>query len=214
MSGRRLAAVATAVLSVAALSSCAAVQRELGSMGGGGASATPAPASTSYAYNASPDGTTDRNRWSVCDGPILWQFDYTIPMSQGDQMAWSQAMNDVAAVTGFDVRWAGEAGAERLPGVRIVVGLRPLDGNTGWSTIYPYANGRIAWASAYMRPGLDQRRKRNAALHEIGHVFGLAHVNDRTQVMWPEDLDRPAQSYQAGDRAGLAGLDASQPCLG
>jgi hypothetical protein len=47
-------------------------------------------------------------------------------------------------------------------------------------------------------------------LHELGHLVGLGHVHDRTQVMYPVNV-RPATHYGAGDLAGLAVLGAG-PC--
>lgn len=50
-------------------------------------------------------------------------------------------------------------------------------------------------------------------LHELGHLVGLAHVNDPAQVMWPRGNGTGITTFQAGDRAGLAALGrgACQP---
>lgn len=50
---------------------------------------------------------------------------------------------------------------------------------------------------------------REVMLHELGHLVGLAHVKDATQVMYPNT--RPLAHYSAGDKAGLAILGAG-PC--
>ncbi|MEZ5250228.1 MAG: matrixin family metalloprotease [Ilumatobacteraceae bacterium] len=47
--------------------------------------------------------------------------------------------------------------------------------------------------------------------HEMGHAFGLSHVNDPTQLMYA--YANGLETYQAGDRTGLALLGAGQPCL-
>ncbi len=47
--------------------------------------------------------------------------------------------------------------------------------------------------------------------HELGHVLGLSHVRDRSQLMYSE-TEVGVTSYQAGDRRGLAQLGAG-PCL-
>jgi hypothetical protein len=51
-------------------------------------------------------------------------------------------------------------------------------------------------------------------LHELGHVMGLGHTQDASQVMYPTLL--PAQSavsYGAGDLTGLHALGSSAGCL-
>ena len=53
-------------------------------------------------------------------------------------------------------------------------------------------------------------RARAVVLHELGHVVGLAHVQDEGEIMNPTGGD--VTSYQAGDRSGLAQLGAL-PCV-
>jgi Matrixin len=50
---------------------------------------------------------------------------------------------------------------------------------------------------------------RTAIMHELGHVLGLGHVRDRTQVMFPDNVG--LQAYGAGDHQGLA-LEGSGRC--
>ena len=47
-------------------------------------------------------------------------------------------------------------------------------------------------------------------LHELGHVLGLAHVSDPTQLMYPQQSD--VDDFAAGDLAGLVRL-ASGECV-
>ncbi len=46
-------------------------------------------------------------------------------------------------------------------------------------------------------------------LHELGHLVGLDHVDDATELMYADAITRP--DYGPGDRAGLAQLGAI-PC--
>lgn len=50
----------------------------------------------------------------------------------------------------------------------------------------------------------------NIMLHEIGHLIGLGHVPDGSQVMYPQAHD--GASYGAGDLAGLSYL-GDGPCF-
>jgi len=49
-------------------------------------------------------------------------------------------------------------------------------------------------------------------LHELAHAVGLGHVQDPTQVMFPQTTNSESQ-FGAGDRAGLAALGRNAGCL-
>ena len=54
--------------------------------------------------------------------------------------------------------------------------------------------------------GRDGRRiARSIVLHELGHLMGLAHVDDEAQLMFPE-ARREVSDFAAGDLTGLAAL--------
>lgn len=56
--------------------------------------------------------------------------------------------------------------------------------------------------------GRDGRRvARSIVLHELGHLIGLAHVDDEQQLMFPE-ARREVSDFAAGDLTGLAALGA------
>lgn len=52
---------------------------------------------------------------------------------------------------------------------------------------------------------------RSVVLHEMGHVMGLAHVDDAGQLMYPEG-GSSVVDYGSGDRAGLIELGRG-PCV-
>ncbi|MBI2170040.1 MAG: matrixin family metalloprotease [Actinobacteria bacterium] len=56
----------------------------------------------------------------------------------------------------------------------------------------------------------DQRAR--ILLHELGHLVGLGHASDPTQMMAPAVPEGGPASYREGDRAGLAELGAGSGC--
>jgi hypothetical protein len=59
-------------------------------------------------------------------------------------------------------------------------------------------------------PGLTRG---NLFVHELGHVIGLDHVDDRSQVMYPSVHSQSPDGFASGDLAGLRQLGASSGCL-
>lgn len=53
---------------------------------------------------------------------------------------------------------------------------------------------------------LGQQAMRAVMLHELAHVVGLAHVNDRSQLMNPVQYGRGVTDLGKGDREGLRAL--------
>jgi len=77
-----------------------------------------------------------------------------------------------------------------------------------------YVSGTLLLDGPQMRESLrvvgGRDQVRSVLLHELGHVVGLAHVDDPEQLMYPEGQPG-ASGYAAGDRAGLARLGEG-PC--
>jgi len=90
----------------------------------------------------------------------------------------------------------------------------------GMRVTTPSGDSTYVSGVVYLDPAqLDQARAfygeaaaRTVIVHELGHLVGLAHVDNRQAVMFPEFVDGRT-SLSAGDRAGLAavGRGACQP---
>jgi hypothetical protein len=79
-----------------------------------------------------------------------------------------------------------------------------------------YVTGEVVFDRdlSLVRPGFGPGLTRgNLVQHEIGHVAGLDHVQDRGQVMYPSISQSSPDGYGPGDRAGLAQLGAQAGCL-
>lgn len=102
-----------------------------------------------------------------------------------------------AEVPDFGIDVDGEAGPARMS---------TASGDT------TYVSGALYLDPAKLGSLTTARRRdlaRTVVLHELGHLVGLAHVNDRMQLMYP----RAARvgGYGPGDLAGLAALGRG-PC--
>ena len=65
-----------------------------------------------------------------------------------------------------------------------------------------------------VQPGFGPGMTRgNLIQHELGHVIGLDHVEDRGELMFEAISERSPDGYSAGDRTGLAHLGAAAGCL-
>lgn len=71
----------------------------------------------------------------------------------------------------------------------------------------------LALEGPAVRPGFGAgRRWGNVALHEVGHLLGLDHVDDRDQIM-NADAGHAAGRWGEGDLAGLAHLGRDAGCV-
>jgi predicted Zn-dependent protease len=108
------------------------------------------------------------------------------------------AFNTVAENPGLAGGVAGRGGSSwiELPGQPRVYVSGTVSVDVEWFT------------AAQFTPGLGVAAVESVVLHELGHVVGLDHVDDRTQLMAPEG--GPVRDYQDGDRSGLALLGAGE----
>jgi hypothetical protein len=78
-----------------------------------------------------------------------------------------------------------------------------------------FVTGTVSLDAGRMPEILDLRNgaetARGIILHELGHLVGLGHVDDREQLMFPE-ARREVPDFASGDRTGLAVLGAG-PCV-
>jgi hypothetical protein len=78
-----------------------------------------------------------------------------------------------------------------------------------------YVTGIVALDTPTMRRVLQRSDGRLAArailMHELGHVVGLAHVDDPGELMYDDNVGRT--SFGPGDLRGLAAL-GRRPCIG
>lgn len=101
-------------------------------------------------------------------------------------------------VPDFGVDIAGEAAGQRM---------------TTGSGDFTYVTGEVYLDAAKIASMLSGNRPslaQDVVLHELGHLVGLAHVNDAGQIMAARP-DRQLNDFRAGDLAGLARLGTG-PC--
>jgi hypothetical protein len=74
-----------------------------------------------------------------------------------------------------------------------------------------YVSGTVALDAPQIAPVLDRRAGRSVVeaivLHELGHLVGLAHVEDSGQLMYPE-VQSSLTDLAPGDLTGLSRLGA------
>lgn len=111
------------------------------------------------------------------------------------------------------VSWTTPSQVPRLHGK--VVGLGGSSRVTAPSGRLHYVSGTVSLDTPGLRrmlarsPGLGTLEVRAVMIHELGHVLGLAHVRDRSQIMAASNSGQTALG--AGDREGLKRLGEG-PC--
>src|SRR4051812_19285635 len=110
------------------------------------------------------------------------------------------------------IAWAHPGSTDLLTNGAIGEGGSTWFGNPGNEV---YVTGVVvidASQNDKLTPGFGGDSVGAVLLHELGHVVGLDHVADRSQMMFATVTDKPAV-YGSGDLAGLALLGRGQGCL-
>ncbi|HVF20831.1 MAG TPA: matrixin family metalloprotease [Mycobacteriales bacterium] len=111
------------------------------------------------------------------------------------------------------VSWSDAAESPHLAGDTAgVAGSNWVDAGGGTSV---YVTGDVTLDGPDLREVLDGRDGHTQALsivlHEVAHLVGLDHVEDRNELMHPESTTEVVE-FGPGDRRGLAQLGAG-PCV-
>ena len=110
------------------------------------------------------------------------------------------------------IAWSSEDETPRLDGDVVGVGGSSAVTNPGTGHEH-YVTGSVALDSEALGDMLGRRHGRElvraVVLHELGHVVGLTHVDDPTQLMYHDNVG--ATDFGAGDLAGLRALGKG-PC--
>jgi hypothetical protein len=110
------------------------------------------------------------------------------------------------------IAWVKPGTSDLLSGGAIGEGGSTWFGNPGSEV---YVTGVVAIdasQNAKLTPGFGGDSVGSVLLHELGHVVGLDHVADTSQIMFATVTEKPAV-YGPGDLAGLAQLGRGQGCL-
>jgi hypothetical protein len=114
------------------------------------------------------------------------------------------------------IAWSTPALSNLLPGGSVLG-----EGGSSWVSLGDapkvFVTGVVAidvGATRALTPGFGPGQTMgDLLLHELGHVSGLGHTPDTSQIMYPDLLSRSSAEYGAGDLAGLQRVGSAAGCL-
>lgn len=135
----------------------------------------------------------------VVDGETDRVPDLRTPKARPDGRGWEAVL----------VSWSDEDEVPELAGDVAGIGgsTQVSKGERSWLVTGTMIIDGADAADIVDRPG-GRAAVRAVILHEFGHLVGLDHVSDETELMYEESTGQ--QSFGVGDRAGLANLGSGE----
>jgi hypothetical protein len=118
---------------------------------------------------------------------------------------------------GFTIAWSTPSRVRQLGGSTLAISGSATQvaqlGPASFAQQY-VSGGLVIDRNERLRLGMGRGRTLGFVLmHELGHVVGLNHVKDRSQVMAAYLTSRSVAQYGAGDLAGFAAVGMGGGCL-
>lgn len=166
----------------------------------------------SYAIQA---GTPNNPvRWNPCR-VITWGPLLPLPISEEQRLTSAFAKASIASGVPFRRALPGET-----PAINVTLRFEPGTTVSGEGTMFYVADSAESRPAAYRGElsgtiGTETTGALREALylHEIGHILGITHVDDPTQVMHAVVTEEDAVGFAVGDTAGLRIVGAEAGCL-
>lgn len=164
-----------------------------------------------YAVNPAggPDEAVGMVQESVAEVSRLTGLQFAYVGTTGDRPRWGERRSWVPQSDSYAVlvSWATEDEVAQLSGDIAGIGGSTAMGLRGGGAMRYVDGGATLDIEAFDELNHAPRGRilqRAIVLHELGHVVGLGHVDDPSQLMHESNLG--VVEFQAGDRAGLARL--------
>lgn len=135
-----------------------------------------------------------------------------MPQRSRPMPAWVKAEIVIAVATKTKGRWFSDAFSDSGSDVLAVggpAGHHLVDTGFTW-----WDSGRVVMSLSTVKdPRYRQVSRVRVYMHELGHVVGLGHSGDRTQVMAPIANPYGELAWGKADLAGLRAVGASAGCF-